>query len=43
MHWRQHRFETPLAVRDTGVSVTRIWSVLATLVVLMLLVVVVWA
>ena len=41
MHWR--RFETPLAVRDTAITTTRIWAVLATLVVLMLLAVVVLA
>ena len=36
MHWRQTR-QTPLAVRGTGPTVTKILAVMATLLVLMLL------
>jgi hypothetical protein len=28
MHWRE-RYETPLAVRDTGPTVTKLWLVMA--------------
>jgi hypothetical protein len=39
MHWRdaRRRFETPLAVRDTGASVTKIWLIQALFTVALLL------
>ena len=43
MHWRDPRYQTPLAVRPTSISVARIWSVLALLCLALLLAVVLLA